>query len=484
MACVLLTWVPCLAAVADASDFVHYESSHVHPLALSPSGERLYAVNTPDARLAIFDVDDEGDLTLRTDVPVGIEPVSVAVRPGTDEVWVANHLSDSVSVVDGVAGRLIATIRVGDEPTDVAFASGRAFVSLAGAEDRVVVFDAATRAERCARIEIFGDDPRAMAVSPDGSRVHLVVLESGNATTALGAGIVTTNGGLPDPRPPRSETLPPLAPQVGLIVRHDPDTGRWEDETGRDWSHLIPYDVVDRDVFTIDAATAQVVSTTSRVGTTLFDVAAHPSTGDLWVANTDARNAVRFEPNLRGHLVQTRVSVVDSSGEQTSIDLNPHIDYSISPGTAEEAALSLAQPGDGEFDASGSLFYLTAFGSGKVAVLDGSTGAALQQIVVPPGPSGLALNEARQAAVRDEQIRQRSRGRRHREQTAARGRRSRRALVLRPEPSRSPRGPAFPVRRPAQLRTRRHLVCNLPRFWKLRRDRVGPGRSPGRLRLL
>ena len=32
--------------------FVHFESSHVHPLALSDSGDRLYAVNTPEARLS------------------------------------------------------------------------------------------------------------------------------------------------------------------------------------------------------------------------------------------------------------------------------------------------------------------------------------------------------------------------------------------------------------------------------------------------
>jgi hypothetical protein len=35
-----------------------------------------------------------------------------------------------------------------------------------------------------------------------------------------------------------------------------------------------------------------------------------PSTGDLFVANTDARNLVRFEPNVRGHIVDNRVTRV------------------------------------------------------------------------------------------------------------------------------------------------------------------------------
>ena len=73
-----------------------------------------------------------GALSFVGDVPVGVDPVSLAVRPGTNEVWVVNHLSDTVSVVDAAARRVVATLAVGDEPTDVAFARGRAFVSLAG----------------------------------------------------------------------------------------------------------------------------------------------------------------------------------------------------------------------------------------------------------------------------------------------------------------------------------------------------------------
>ncbi len=40
-----------------------------------------------------------GALTWVRSVPVGLEPVAVAARSET-EVWVVNHLSDSVSIVD------------------------------------------------------------------------------------------------------------------------------------------------------------------------------------------------------------------------------------------------------------------------------------------------------------------------------------------------------------------------------------------------
>ena len=38
-------------------------------------------------------------LTFAASVPVGMEPVAVAARTN-DEVWVVNHLSDSISIVD------------------------------------------------------------------------------------------------------------------------------------------------------------------------------------------------------------------------------------------------------------------------------------------------------------------------------------------------------------------------------------------------
>ena len=99
-----------------AVNFVEFESGLVRPLALTPDGTRLLAVNTPDDRLEIFSV-GAGGLSYTASVPVGMEPVAVAVRSAT-EVWVVNHLSDSISIVDlsGPAPRVTRTLLVGDEP--------------------------------------------------------------------------------------------------------------------------------------------------------------------------------------------------------------------------------------------------------------------------------------------------------------------------------------------------------------------------------
>jgi hypothetical protein len=49
-------------AMPPELDFRNYESAQVHPLALSASGTRLYAINTPEGRLAIFTVSGSGSL--------------------------------------------------------------------------------------------------------------------------------------------------------------------------------------------------------------------------------------------------------------------------------------------------------------------------------------------------------------------------------------------------------------------------------------
>jgi len=122
------------AAAQGPASFVAFESGPVRPLAMSPDGARLFVVNTPDNRLEVFEVGASG-LTHRTSVPVGMEPVAVAAR-NDDEVWVVNHLSDSVSIVSLATDppRVVRTLVVGDEPRDIVFGGPggkRAFITTA-----------------------------------------------------------------------------------------------------------------------------------------------------------------------------------------------------------------------------------------------------------------------------------------------------------------------------------------------------------------
>ncbi len=172
-----------LTATATAQGFVNFESPQVRPIAVSQDGTRLYAVNTADNRLAVYSLARPTAPVLLKEVPVGLGPVSVAVRT-RDEVWVVNHVSDSISVVNVTLGAVIDTIQVGDEPGDVVFAGSnpqRAFVSAATAR-QVQVFDLTTR-KQVGKVDVFGDDPTALLASADGKTVWVAIRRSGNRTT-------------------------------------------------------------------------------------------------------------------------------------------------------------------------------------------------------------------------------------------------------------------------------------------------------------
>ncbi len=446
-----------LSGVARASgspsgSFVNFETGQVRPLALSPDGGRLFAINTPDNRLEIFSPSASG-LSHSGSIPVGLEPIAVAAR-NDGEVWVVNHLSDSVSIVDLTATppRVKRTLLTCDEPRDIVFAGpggNRAFITTArrgqncpveaelttaGLGRAVVqVYDAAAleldttlEGTPIANLVLFGDTPRALARSADGATVYAGVFHSGNQTTALSEGAVCDGGadaspcgallqfpgGLPAPN---ENVEGMLGPEVGLIVRFNSATGKWEDELARDWSGAVRFDLPDLDVFAIDAAAVAPVETASfaHVGTILFNIATNPANGKVYVSNTEARNEVRFEgPGLalgtttvQGHLHEARITVLDGATVLPR-HLNKHIDYDQRPAPAGVKERSLATPLGMAVSADGATLYVAAFSSSKLGVL--STTELEADTFVPNaaahiplsggGPSGLVLDEPRDRA--------------------------------------------------------------------------------------
>ena len=406
-----------------------FESGPVRPLALSADGQRLYVANAPANCLEIYAV--QGDtLRLASSVAVGLEPVAVAER-NANEVWVVNHLSDSVSVVrlDGTP-RVLRSLAVGDEPRDVVFAGStreRAFVTAAnrgqnrpgftsaslttaatGRAD-VWVFDAtqlddSLNGKPIGIVTLFADVPRALAVSADGRTVYAAPFMSGNRTTVLHRDAVTA------PRPgPNINVGGVIAPDTGLIVKFDGTA--WRDEARTDRSARVRFTLPDSDLFALDATAATPAARVlaSGVGTTLFNIAVNPANGRVYVSNTEALNQIRFEgagtrtTTVRGRIAESRVSVVDpASGSVETVHLNSHLNFATPQGqaiAAAEKARSLAQPTAMVFSPAGDVLYVAAFGSGKVAALavatltaSGFTADAARHIAVPLGPAGLALN--------------------------------------------------------------------------------------------
>lgn len=446
-------------SIVPTANAVEFESGHVRPLAMSPDGTKLFAVNTPNNTLEIFNVGPSG-IAPAGRVPVGLEPVAVAVR-NNFEVWVVNHLSDSVSVVSLTGTpRVTRTLLVGDEPRDIVFAGTtqeRAFITTAhrgqhrtdpslsnvpGAGDPQLTTPGVGRADvwvfntawlgagaggTPTRImTFFSDTPRALAVSPNKTKVYVAAFKSGNQTTLVNPDYICANfatapcvrqgvtvpGGLPGPS---TNFEGQRAPQTSLVVKFDPDSGRWLDNIGRNWSAAVGLSLPDLDVFALDANSLTQTASVAHVGTTLFNMVANPVSGKLYVSNMEAMNHIRFEgpgvfggTTVQGQIAKTRITVIDGVNAAPR-HLNKHIDYNKLAGhagfdpTAKNHSLSM--PLEMAVSSNGGKLYVAAFGSSKIGVFNTATlesGAfnprnesANYINVSGGGPSGLVLDEAR-----------------------------------------------------------------------------------------
>jgi len=293
------------------SSYVNFEAKQTSPIRLSPDATRLFAVNTPDARVSVFDVSQPSNPRLLAEIPVGIDPVSVNPR-NNNEAWVVNEVSDSISIISVSQHIVLDTLYIKDEPADVVFAAGKAFVASAR-KNQIGVFDVTTH-NLVTNITLFGENPRAMAVNTNGTKLYAAFALSGNHTTLVPADKAP-------PQSPPTNTNLPAPPQVSLIVdASDPNYTAPK-------TNIIQYTMPDNDVAEIDTSTSSVTRYFSRVGTVNLGLAIQPGSGDLFVANTDARNLIHFEPIVRSHAVDNRVSRINAgSGVVTHFDLNPNID--------------------------------------------------------------------------------------------------------------------------------------------------------------
>ena len=363
-----------------------FESPQANPLIVSPDGTRLYAVLTT---MGLVRVLDTANLGLVKVIHVGTDPVSVALRPDGSELWVANHVSDSVNVISLAPGpslyQVVETIQAFDagslvtdfdEPAGIAFANNdKAYVSLSS-RNQIAVIDANAYAV-AGFLSINAQEPRAMVVR-DG-RLYVPVLESGNQSE------LSSCFGPPNPLDPQCTfnfTKANFAanPQlIGFPVDIAQDV-------------LVP----DRDLFVFDTTTDALVDVVDSVGTLLYGVTVD-SAGKVFVAQTDARNLVNGRAGTQGEgladldnrMFLNQIGVVGcggaTCGAPTRFDLEPL--PPAQPATGQQLATPYAIEVSGDDD----VLVVTAAASSRVATIDAASGTVLDTIDVGNGPRGLAL---------------------------------------------------------------------------------------------
>jgi DNA-binding beta-propeller fold protein YncE len=426
-----------------ANSFTNFESAHVSPIAMTPDGTKLLAVNTANNSLEVFTLSANGMVHSAT-IPVGLDPVTVRARTN-NEAWVVCQVSDEISIVDLTLKATIRSLATENEPADLVFAGTplKAYVSCAERES-IQVFDPANLGTAPVEILLKGEQPRALAVSPNGSTVYCAFFESGNRTTAISGnnffstehvpgkvGICSTQGGctlipndvtrptgpyggvVPVPNagagfnPPLNPNNPASTETNTMIVRKNA-VGQWMDDNNGNWTNIVTggagvrqtgWDMPDRDVAMI-ATSNNAVTYKSTLGNILMSMSVHPGTGDVFVVGTDATNEVRFEPNLKGKFLRVNVSrFAPPSGAVTITDMNPHINYNTHTSPPAVRVQSIGDPRAIAWRADGSKAYVTGMGSNNIITIN-ATGArtAPEPIVVGEGPTGIVIDEARQRA--------------------------------------------------------------------------------------
>jgi YVTN family beta-propeller protein len=369
----------------------NFLSPHATPIVIS--GSLIFVVNTPADTV---DVIDAPSRKIIRRIQVGIDPVAVAARPDGKEIWVSNHVSDSVSIIDSDSQsptylHVVAVVQdfnpvtratKFDEPVGIAFASNeKAYVALSS-ENQIAVVNTATR-QIVRHLEINAQDPRALVVRDN--RLYVVPFESNNQTQISGC-----------------EGEPEGNLCTFNATEHVVDNNNV-------LSLGIVVDIVknlripDRDLYVFDTSNDQLIETVNGLGTLLYGITVD-SSGRVFVAQTDARNDANGLAGTLGDGLEemenraflNQITRVDCDGIFCVLprffELEPLPPVNPAPGMA------LATPFAIEISDDDATLVVSAAGSNKLFTMDAASGAVLGRVEVGKVPRGIALESNDQGA--------------------------------------------------------------------------------------
>lgn len=368
-----------------------FVSPHASPIRLL---DRLvFVVNTPADTVDVIDAETRR-ITRRIDV--GIDPVSLAVRPDGKEVWVSNHVSDSVSVIDTDMSsptflHVVATVQDFDpdtkatrfdEPVGIAFASNeKAYVALSS-ENQIAIVDIGSR-KVTGHLKITAQDPRQIIVR--NGLLYVIPFESNNKTQ-LSGGTGELDGDLVTFNAYEHSIANNNVLSLGAVV------------------DIIKHPrVPDRDLYVFDTESDRLVETVNSLGTLLYGMTVD-SSGRVYIAQTDARNEVNGRAGTQRHglaelenraFLNRITSVLPRTNEiagskQLEADVT-FMELEPLPPEHPKPEEALATPFAIEVSDDDATLFVSAAGSDQFFTVDASSGRVLGRVAVDAVPRGIAL---------------------------------------------------------------------------------------------
>lgn len=388
------------SGVVEAASLGHmnFESPHSNPIVHLASQNLVYVVNTPAATVDVIDT-ESNEVVAR--VNVGVDPVGIAIRPDGKEVWVTNHVSDSISVIDSdpqsaTHHQVLHTIQalhssrkypILDEPVGIVFANPKwAYVALSSS-NRIAKINVESRGIR-QFIPVTAQDPRAIAVRDD--RLYVIPFESNNQTQISGC------------HPENLGTDPLCTFDAIVHVVEATDGSNQSTSAGYVADIVRDSRIPDRDLYIFDTEASETIQAlpplqiVDTLGTLLYGIAVD-SQHRVFVAQTEARNDANGKAGTEGHGMAelenraflNQITRVDCSGaecgEPVFLDLEP-----LPPDDPVEG-MALATPFAIQISEDDSTLVVTAAASSRVFTMDPDSGDVLGRVDVGAIPRGLAL---------------------------------------------------------------------------------------------
>ena len=388
-------------AMVGASSAVPKQRQQVgHPTFVSPHAspirlldQLVFVVNTPSDTV---DVIDAATRKVTKRINVGIDPVSLAVRPDGKEVWVSNHVSDSVSVIDTDALsptylHVVGTVQDFnpetrathfDEPVGIAFANNeKAYVALSS-ENQIAIVDVVNR-EVTGHLKITAQDPRQIVVR--NGLLYVIPFESNNKTQ-LSGGTGELDGELVTFNAHEHAIANNNVLSLGAVV------------------DIVKHPrVPDRDLYVFDTESDRLVETVDSLGTLLYGMTVD-SNGRVYIAQTDARNDVNGRAGTKDHglaelenraFLNRITSVLPrtngiAGADSLEADIN-FMDLEPLPPEHPKPEDALATPFAIEVSNDDATLFVSAAGSDQVFTMDAASGQVLGRVKVDAVPRGIAL---------------------------------------------------------------------------------------------
>ena len=174
----------CLPAAAQTLITTVPVGSNPVAVAVNSATNKIFAVNKKSNTLSVI---DGATNTTATTVNVGQSPVALAVNSTTNKIYVANYSSSTVTVVDG-ASYSTATVSTGKLPQAIAVnpVTNYVYVANYAASGSVTAINGANNPPTISTIAV-GAYPSALAVNPSSDKIYVANSLDGTVSVLAGA---------------------------------------------------------------------------------------------------------------------------------------------------------------------------------------------------------------------------------------------------------------------------------------------------------